>query len=77
MMDLAVQLPGFLSSGFRVASEAIERRPERQPARRRAVEHLRRRARHRRACSPTCSTRPWWLWAACWVIAAVAVLRGK
>jgi ubiquinone biosynthesis protein len=76
MMDLAVQLPGFLSSGFRVASEAIERRPNGNPLAgvrssifggALAIAGVLAYVQHS----------PWWLWTACWVIATVAVLRGK
>jgi ubiquinone biosynthesis protein len=76
MMDLAVQLPGFLSSGFRVASDAIERRPGGSPLAgvrssifggALAIAGVLAYVQHA----------PWWLWAACWVISVVVVLRGK
>ena len=76
MMDLAVQLPGFLSGGFRVASAAIERRPGGNPI-----------AGVRSALFGGALVvagviayvqhGPWWLWTVCWALALVVVLRGK
>jgi ubiquinone biosynthesis protein len=76
MMDLAVQLPGLLSSGFRARARRSSAGPGGNPlAGVRAsifggalaiagvlayVQHA-----------------PWWLWAACWAIAAATVLRGR
>ncbi len=77
MIDLVAQLPAFLSAGFRVASEAVEqRRPINNPlagvrssilggmlAIAGVLAYLR--------------AGPWWLWAGCWLLALVTVLRGK
>jgi ubiquinone biosynthesis protein len=76
MMDLAVQLPGLLSGAFRVAGEAIERRPSASP-----LAGLRSSilggALAIAGVVAYVQHAPWWLWAACWLLALLVVLRGK
>jgi ubiquinone biosynthesis protein len=76
MMDLAVQLPGLLSAGFRVASDALERRPSGN-----ALAGLRGSifagALVVAGVLAYVQHGPWWLWAALWAVATAMVLRGK
>lgn len=76
MMDLAVQLPGLLSAGFRVASDALERRPNGN-----ALAELRGSifagALVVSGVLAFVQHGPWWLWTALWVLAAVVVSRGR
>lgn len=76
MVDLAVQLPGLLSAGFRVASETLERKPRGSP-----VDGLRGSI-FAGACVVAAVLAfvqhgPWALWAGLLVLAAVAGLRGR
>lgn len=76
MMDLAVQLPGLLSAGFRVASDALERRPSGN-----ALAGLRGSifagALVVAGVLAFVQHGPWWLWGGLWVLATLVVVRGK
>ncbi len=77
MIDLVAQLPGFLSAGFRVASEAIEhRRPVNNPLAG-VRSSILGGALAIAGVLAYVQQSPWWLWAACWLVALVTVLRGK
>ena len=77
LIDLAVQLPALLSAGFRAASDAVERRSTVVNPLAGVRSALLGGALAVGGVIAFVQHGPWWLWAACWVVALVVVLRGR